>query len=198
MAGAGYTRVLVRYAGSMARYAQGGGLTAAQRERREQVRMDAAGRFARGESIRQVSKALRIGRRQVEKWRAAWRDGGIQALRSKGPASVPRLDRTQIARLKAELRRGPAAHGWDEEDQRWTLKRIRMLILRLFNVSYTPPGVWLLLHREGWSWQQPIHRAIERDEDAIEAWKAEVWPRAKAPRRPGTPGCASKTRQARG
>jgi hypothetical protein len=26
----------------------------------------------------------------------------------------------QLARLRAELKRGPAAHGWDQ-DQRWTL-----------------------------------------------------------------------------
>ncbi|MFE6103917.1 winged helix-turn-helix domain-containing protein [Streptomyces laurentii] len=43
------------------------------------------------------------------------------------------------------------AHGW--ADQRWTLARIKTLIGRLFYVSYTVEGTWLLMKRHGWSWQ---------------------------------------------
>nr|AGS49939.1 mobile element protein [uncultured bacterium esnapd26] len=48
--------------------------------------------------------------------------------------------------LEAELRRGPAAHGW-VEDQRWTLARVADLIARLHHVRSTPRGVSYLLHR---------------------------------------------------
>jgi hypothetical protein len=48
-------------------------------------------------------------------------------------------------------------------NQRWTLARIKTLIGRLFHVSYTVEGTWLLLKWHGWSWQQPARRAIERD-----------------------------------
>ena len=53
--------------------------------------MDAAERFARGEKTSDVAAELRVGVRQVEKWRKAWREGGTQALRSKGPHAVERL-----------------------------------------------------------------------------------------------------------
>ncbi|WP_254211337.1 winged helix-turn-helix domain-containing protein [Streptomyces sp. ADI95-16] len=33
------------------------------------------------------------------------------------------------------------------------------------------------LERNGWSWQQPARRAIERGDGAVELWKKEVWPR---------------------
>jgi hypothetical protein len=38
--------------------------------------------------------------------------------------------------------------------------------------------VWALLrHRLGWSVQRPVRRAAERDQDAIERWVKERWPR---------------------
>ncbi|MFI9435163.1 hypothetical protein [Streptosporangium brasiliense] len=46
--------------------------------------------------------------------------------------------------------------------------------------------------------QVPARRALERDEQAIATWKAEVWPAAKPPRRTWAPTFVSKTRQARG
>ncbi|MFJ6436203.1 winged helix-turn-helix domain-containing protein [Streptomyces sp. NPDC091416] len=54
---------------------------------------------------------------------------------------------------------------------------MKTVIGRLFHVSYTVEGTWRLLRRYGWSWQQPTRRAIERDDDAVELWKREVWPR---------------------
>ncbi|MER6806787.1 winged helix-turn-helix domain-containing protein [Streptomyces fimbriatus] len=32
-------------------------------------------------------------------------------------------------------------------------------------------GTWRLSKRHGWSWQQPVRRAIERDGAAVEVWK---------------------------
>ncbi|WP_413812774.1 helix-turn-helix domain-containing protein [Streptomyces sp. OE57] len=51
-----------------------------------------------------------------------------------------------------------------------------------------------MLKRHGWSWQQPARRAIERDEEAVELWKKEVWPRVGAPRRRATAGSSSRTK----
>ncbi|WP_250285117.1 helix-turn-helix domain-containing protein, partial [Frankia sp. CiP1_Cm_nod2] len=129
------------------RYATGGGLTAADRARREGVRLAAAERFEWGWSCGQVAAELRVTERSVERWRKAWRAGGAEALRSTGPASRCRLDDDQLRALDAELDRGPAAHGW--ADQRWTLARVRELIVGKFGVEYTVPGVWLLLRRRG-------------------------------------------------
>ncbi|WP_322763077.1 helix-turn-helix domain-containing protein [Frankia sp. Cr2] len=74
------------------RYATGGGLTAGERDRREQVRMAAAERFARGESVGQVAAGLRVSQRSVQRWHRVWQAGGAQALCPAGPASRCRLD----------------------------------------------------------------------------------------------------------
>nr|WP_272499269.1 winged helix-turn-helix domain-containing protein [Actinomadura litoris] len=181
----------------MARYPQGGGSTAAGRDRRERVRMQAAQCFAEGRPNAQIAADLRVGLRQVEKWRQAWRRGGADALRSKGPHGRPRLDDEQFARLEAELNRGPAAHGYSD-DQRWTLARVAALIKELFGVDYTRPGVSLLLRRNGWSVQVPGRRAVQRDDQAVIAWKQEVWPQVEAPRATWAPGSVSRTRPVKG
>jgi len=111
--------------------------------------------------------------------------------------SREKLSPQQWARLEAELSKGPLAHGF-AGDQRWTLGRIKTLIGKLFHVGYTPEGVWKLMRRHGWSCQVPVRQALERDEEAVAVWKAEVWPDIKEWRATWAPTSASRTRQARG
>ena len=118
-----------------------------------------------------IAKDLRVSVRSVQRWRQAWAEGGPRALRSQGPASLPRLSEKQFAQLEAELAKGPAAHGW--EDQRWTLGRVKTVIGRRFHLTYTIQGVRKLLVRNGWSCQVPARRAMERDDDAVAGWVKE-------------------------
>jgi len=159
------------------RYAQGGGLTAERRRFRERIRYEAGERFARGEKNTVIARDLRVSERSVERWRRAWREGGMAALASTGPSKLPKLSDGQFAELEKELTRGPAEHGW--EDQRWTLARMRALISWRFRIDCSSAGVWRLMHRHGWSWQSPARRALERDEQAVELWKKDVWPQVE-------------------
>lgn len=130
--------------------------------------------FERQVPAGQVAWRLRVSAKSACQWQRTWRRDGRTGLRSKGPSgSRCRLDEARLARLEAELDRGPAAHGW-VEDQRWTLPRIMVLIGRLFHVRYTERGVSHLLHRLGWTPQVPVYRAAERDEQAIAAWREET------------------------
>ena len=179
------------------RYAQRGGYTPAEQERRERLRLKAAGRFARGDSVREVARDLRVTEGSVRRWRRAWRDGGTEALKSRGPVSRERLSAQQWARLERELHRGPLAHGF-AGDQRWTLGRIKTLIGKLFQIGYTVEGTSKLMRRHGWSAQVPVRQALERDDEAVAVWKDQVWPDIKARRATWAPTSASRTRQARG
>jgi transposase len=157
------------------RYPDGGGLTAAGRARREKVRLQAAQLFEQDMPPVQVAHQLRVSTKSAYQWRRCWRAGGAAALASGGPGgAVCRLSPAQLARLRAELGKGPAVHGWDQ-DQRWTLGRVATLIGRLFRVRYTLRGTSYLLHRIGFTPQVPVHRAAERDEAAIAAWRDATW-----------------------
>jgi transposase len=89
------------------RYPEGGGLTAERRAFREGIRLQAGGRFAAGEKTAVVAKDLRVSVRSVERWRRAWREGGMEALRSAGPANSPAVTDAQFAVLEEELGQGP-------------------------------------------------------------------------------------------
>ena len=177
----------MRYAGSM-RYPDGGGLTAAERARREQVRLAAAELIEAGASDREVARRFRVTRMSANRWRRALAAGGRAALASKGPGGGPcKLTAAQLRELETVLEAGPAAWGWDE-DQCWTLARIAEVVRRRFGVDYTLAGMDLLLHRIGWSVQVPARQAAERDEAAIAAWREETWPVVKGRRRTWAPG----------
>jgi len=157
------------------RYPDGGGLSAAGRAWREKVRLQAAGMFEQDMKPVQVARCLRVSTKSAYQWRRRWRAGGTTALASRGAGgAVCRLSLAQLARLRAELDKGPAVHGW-REDQRWTLERVTTLIGRLFHVRCTLRGTSYLLHRIGFTPQVPVHRAAERDEAAIAAWRDVTW-----------------------
>jgi transposase len=161
------------------RYPDGGGLSAVGRARRERVRLQAAELFAQDVSLVQVAHRLRVSTKSAYQWRRRWRSGGAAALASKGAGgAVCRLSGAQVERLRAALEGGPAAWGWGQ-DQRWTLARVTALIGRLFHLRYTLRGTSYLLHRIGYTPQVPVHRAAERDEAAIAAWRAVTWAKVR-------------------
>src|ERR1035441_2332648 len=84
----------------------------------------------------------------------------------------------QLGRLRAALEAGPAVWGWGE-DQRWTLARVTKLMGRLVHVRDTLRGTSAALHRLGYTPQMPVHRAAERDEAKIAAWRAVTWAKAR-------------------
>ncbi|MCW1100184.1 winged helix-turn-helix domain-containing protein [Streptomyces sp. RS2] len=166
------------------RYPDGGGLTAEERVRREQVRLAAADLIEAGASDREVARQFRVTRISANRGRRALAAGGRQALVSKGPGGARcKLDASQLRALEAVLDAGPAAAGWS--DQCWTLARIAEVVRRRFRVEYTLAGLDLLLHRIGWSVQVPSRRATERDEARIATWKDEQWPVIKDGGGPG-------------
>src|SRR3954449_9145214 len=179
------------------RYAQGGGLTAEDCARREQLRLEAAEWIEEGATDREVAARFRVTRMSANRWRRALAAGGRPALASKGPGGARcKLSRTQLDELQVLLDAGPTGWGWT--DQCWTLPRIAEVVGTRFGVDYTLPGLDLLLHRLGWSVQVPARAAAERDEEQITAWRKESWPQIKRPRRTWAPGWSSKTSPARG
>ena len=177
------------------RYPDGGGLTAAERARREQVRL-AAAELIEAPSDREVAKRFRVSRMSANRWRQSLAAGGREALASKGAGGAQcKLTPAQLAELEAVLDAGPAACGY--EDQCWTLARIADQVWRRFGVEYTLAGMDVLLHRIGWSVQVPARRAAERDEEKVARWREETWPVIKARRRTWAPGLSSRTSPAR-
>ena len=122
-----------------------------------------------------IAAALGVTPGAVSQWLKRATEGGIAALRTRlRPGRTPKLTAEQRARIPDLLARGAEAYGFVGDV--WTTPRVAAVIEREFGVRYHPAHVSRLLRAVGWSVQQPIRRATQRDEAAIAAWYAERWP----------------------
>jgi transposase len=155
--------------------------------------LQAAELFAAGVRQAQVARQLEVSAQAVSVGHARWKEGGTDALRSRGPSGpTPRLSDAQLATVEQALLKGAGAHGFTGE--LWTLDRIAIVIERLTGVRYHPAWVWALLrHRLGWSAQRPVRRAAERDQAAIDRWVKERWPQIKQTPNGAEPAWSSST-----
>jgi transposase len=132
----------------------------------------------RGWKQRDIAVALDASEGAVSRWLAAARRGGPEALRSHpGPGPSSRLSPEQVRLIPDFLWHGAEAYGFRGDV--WTCERVAGVIGEEFGVSYSKSQVSRLLKRLGWTPQVPITRAIQRDEEAIDRWRAESWPALK-------------------
>jgi transposase len=166
---------------------------AEERAAREARRLRAAKLFAQGHPQAEVARALGVSRQAVSRWHARFTQGGVDALRSRGPTGPdPKLSATQLAKIEEALLAGAMANGFDTD--LWTLERVAVVITQLTGVRHHPGHVWSILrHRLGWTLQRPERRASERDEEAIVRWVQQEWPRIKRGPPRNRPGSSSST-----
>lgn len=111
----------------------------------------------------------------VSQWLGAAGRGGPEALLAHpSPGRPPRLTPAQRRTIPELLWHGPEAYGF--RGQVWTCARIAQVIEWEFGVGYHKDHVGRLLKALHWTPQQPIQRAIQRDNEAIRRWREETWP----------------------
>ena len=138
-----------------------------------------AGRMLqKGIGCAEVALAVGVARQTVYTWKALLDEGGIDALRAvPGRGRPAKLDKAQLASLRAVVLQSPTEHGFATE--LWTLKRVVSVIERMHGVRFSQGHMWRILGALGFSAQKPEKRAIERNEDAVRTWKRSTWPALK-------------------
>ena len=127
---------------------------------------------------KEIAVALGVSKGAVSQWMKRGREGGREALKAHPPAGVkPKLTKEQKAQIPQLLAKGAESYGFRGEV--WTASRVAVVIERTFGVKYHRDHVSRLLREAGWSRQQPIERATQRNEAAIEQWGQERWPQIK-------------------
>jgi transposase len=145
---------------------------------REWRRMQAWRLKQLGWKQRDIAVALGASEGAVSQWVAAARRSGPEALLSRpSPGHPAKLTPAQLRRIPDFLWHGAEAYGFRGEV--WTCARVAKVLEEEFSVRYHKDHVGRLLKALGWTPQVPITRAIQRDEDAIERWRAAVWPELK-------------------
>src|SRR6185437_328230 len=124
---------------------------------------------------RDIADALGIREETVSRWLARARAAGPDALLSRcSPGHPPKLTPAQKHLIPELLWHGAEAYGF--RGQVWTCARIAQVIEEEFGVRYHKDHVGRLLQELHWTPQVPIKRASQRDEQAIQQWRTEVWP----------------------
>ena len=124
---------------------------------------------------RDIAAALAASEGAVSQWLAVARREGPEGLRSRSaPGHPAKLAPDQRRLLPDFLWHGPEAYGFRGEV--WTCARVAQVIREEFGVSYSKSQASRILKDLGWTPQAPVPRAIQRDEDAIDRWRAEAWP----------------------
>jgi transposase len=154
---------------------------------REERRKRAWALKEQGWRQKDIAEALGVSEGAVSQWLKRGRAGGVEALGAHPPKGVaPRLSAEQKAQIPALLAKGAEAYGFGGDV--WTARRVAEVIHRTFGVRYHRDHVGRLLREAGWSRQQPIERATQRDEAAITDWYERRWPALKKkPRRKNEP-----------
>lgn len=131
-----------------------------------------------GKKPAEVALAVGVARQTVYTWKALLDEGGVDALRSApSRGRPPRLDETELESLRRVLLQKPTEHGFGTE--LWTLKRVGVVIQRMYDVKFGQTQIWRLLGALGFSVQKPDRRAIERNEDTVRGWKRSTFPSLK-------------------
>jgi transposase len=142
---------------------------------REWRRLRAVQLQQQGWSQRDIAAALGVAEETVSRWLARARAGGPEALFAHpAPGHPPKLSDLQKRLIPEFLWHGPEAYGFRGEV--WTRARVARVIEEELGVRYHKGHVGRLLQELRWTPQVPITRAIQRDEEAIERWRDEVWP----------------------
>lgn len=157
-----------------------------QRSKLTLVKMDEAAKrrvragrlLMKGEKPAKVAELVGAPRQTVYRWLSVLNEGGIEALRVMSKGGRPsQMSEEQFAQLRELLLQGPLANGYATD--LWTLKRIRLLIEKHFEVTFSDVHVWRLLGAMGFSSQKPEKQAKARDDQAVKTWKQRTWPALK-------------------
>lgn len=128
-----------------------------------------------GWTQRHIGDALGVSEETISRWLARARVGGPEALRAQSsPGRPPKLSCAQKRLIPEFLWHGPEAYGFRGDV--WTCARVARVIEEEFGARYHKDHVGKLLKELRWTPQVPIKRAIQRDEEAIERRREDVWP----------------------
>jgi transposase len=143
---------------------------------REEIRIRAVKRVEAGESPEDVIRALGFHRSCIYEWLAKYREGGVEALRTRQIPGRPRkLAGRHLKKIYDTVtRKNPLQLKF--EYALWTRGMVREFIRSEFGVRLSETSVGRLLRKLGLSPQKPLRRAYQQNPEAVERWKQEEYP----------------------
>ena len=145
----------------------------------EEIRIRAVKRVEAGESPEVVIKALGLTRPRIYEWLAKYREGGMEALRSRKACGRPaKLSGQNLQRIyKVVVGKDPRQLKF--EFALWTRGMVREFIRREFNVRLSEVSVGRLLRKLGLTPQRPKRSAYQQSSALVIDWMVKEYPKIK-------------------
>lgn len=145
----------------------------------EAIRIRAVLAVEAGESPEAVVKSLGFTRPCIYKWIAKYREGGIEALKSKPLAGRPlKLNGPQLRWIYRTItEKNPLQLKFSYA--LWTREMVKELIKKKFGIKMSEVSVGRLLKKLGLSCQKPLMKAFQQDPVITQEWVDKVYPAIK-------------------
>ena len=127
---------------------------------------------------RDIAEAMGVSDAAVSQWLAHARNAGDEGLLAHPHGGHVKLTPEQKQQVPDFLWHGAEAYGFRGEV--WTCARIAKVLGWEFGISFHKDHVSRMLKAIGWTPQIPITRAIQRNEEEIERWRRETWPKLRS------------------
>lgn len=131
-----------------------------EKNAKAKLRLLAAIRRKKGESIDTIAAALEKPRRTIHGWLQRFEQRRLQAVHDKKqPGRTPKLDKSQLKSLRRELIRGPA----HVPGRLWTVRVLSEHIKKNYGTQYKRHNIIRLLNALGFSVQKPRQQHFKAD-----------------------------------
>lgn len=141
---------------------------------KEKRRLQARKLKRNGWKQREIATALDVSEGAVSRWVKRVKEKGEKDLFARRHTGrSPELSTEEKRLLPDCLGHGAEAYGF--RGAVWTCARVRKVIEMEFGVTYHRSHVARLLKELKWTPQQPLERAVQRDEQAIVSWRGKIW-----------------------
>lgn len=135
------------------------------------LRFLAAIRRKKGESIDDIAYALEKPRRTIHGWLQRFEQRKLKAVYDKKqPGKTPKLNKTQLKKLRRELIKGPAY----VPGKLWTVRIMSEHIKKKYGVQYKRHNIIRLLKKLGFSVQKPRQQHFKADVIAQQRFKKKL------------------------
>jgi len=123
-----------------------------------------------GKTMEQAAGICEVARSTVAEWIRKFRQGGLQAVRERGPyaGKPPTLSAAQYQELREIIRGGPEAAGLDTGV--WTAAVVAEVLRKRFGVRLSLSQIRRTLRKLGFSIQYPRQKLSKADKERQRTW----------------------------
>lgn len=128
--------------------------------------------------VNEIAESFGLHRSSVSRWFTQHKRGGEAALKTKkAKGARPKLEKIEVEKILSCILKPATEFGF--ESPLWDCKRIQQLIKKKCKTQIHVSNVWRMLKSWDFTPQIPTKSALEENEEEVQKWLTEDWPKIK-------------------